>query len=75
MDIKSPQNTLGTLMEYSFVLWQIVFWYIKGKMIHHHHPQDQKQNLCITGNRILGWGSIEVVECKYGHSSLQVKDH
>jgi len=43
-------------LSWNILLWQIVFWYIKGKMIY-HHPQDQKkQNSCITDKRMLGWG-------------------
>jgi len=76
MDIKCrQQNTLRTFMEYYIVLWQIVFRTSKGKMIC-HHPQDQKPKFMHHGqNNFRVGGSIEVVVCNMGHTSLHVKDH
>jgi hypothetical protein len=54
MDIKCPQNTLGTFMEY-IVLWQIVFGTSKAKCLFCHHPQDPKKKIraySFVANRI-----------------------
>lgn len=55
MDIKCPQNTLGTFMEY-IVLWQIVFGTSKAKCLFCHHPQDQKTKFVHHGQKNVRMG-------------------